>query len=127
MYGVDDLFREHISACEQKRDNGPEQSQLFFVGQDSVILSVQSFDFSTASKMTSLRVSFIIGLSEWKIFQVAKVNMILFRPLLYQTFFCLYNVFAFEIIFSTHSFVYILWLYMIPFAASCGLVVPVVS
>ena len=32
MYrGVDDLFLEHPCAREQKRDNGPEQDQLFFV------------------------------------------------------------------------------------------------
>ena len=37
MYrGVDDQFLEHPCAREQKRDNGPEQGQLFFVGQGSV-------------------------------------------------------------------------------------------
>ena len=37
MYrGADDHFLEHPCAREQKRDNGPEQGQLFFVGQRSV-------------------------------------------------------------------------------------------
>ena len=37
MYrGVDDPFLEHPCAREQKRDNGPEQNQLFFVGQGSI-------------------------------------------------------------------------------------------
>ena len=37
MYrGVDDHFLEHPCAREKKRDNGPEQGQLFFVGQGSV-------------------------------------------------------------------------------------------
>ena len=36
--GVNDHFLEHPCACEQKRDNGPEQGQLFFVGQGSVSL-----------------------------------------------------------------------------------------
>ena len=37
MYrGVNDHFLEHPCAREQKRDNGPEQGQLFFVGQGSV-------------------------------------------------------------------------------------------
>ena len=37
MYrGVDDHFLENPCAREQKRDNGPEQGQLFFVGQGSV-------------------------------------------------------------------------------------------
>ena len=37
MYrGVDDHFLEHPCAHKQKRDNGPEQGQLFFVGQGSV-------------------------------------------------------------------------------------------
>ena len=33
---VDDHFFEHTCAREQKRDNDPEQGQLFFVGQESV-------------------------------------------------------------------------------------------
>ena len=59
--GVDDLFLEHPSAREQKHDIGPEQCQLFFVSQGSVFLTAQSFDLWTFCKMTSLRLSFIIG------------------------------------------------------------------
>ena len=33
--GVDDHFLEYPCAREQKRDNGPEHGQLFFVGQGS--------------------------------------------------------------------------------------------
>ena len=33
---VDDHFLEQPCAREQKRDNGPEQAQLFFVGRGSV-------------------------------------------------------------------------------------------
>ena len=37
MYrGVDDHFLEHPCAREQKRDNGLEQGQLFFVGQGCI-------------------------------------------------------------------------------------------
>ena len=37
MYRVeDDHFHEHPCAFEEKRDNGPAQGQLFFVGQGSV-------------------------------------------------------------------------------------------
>ena len=103
------------------------ESCLFLWNHGKLSLSVQSFDFSTASKMTSLRFSFIFRLSDWEIFQVAKIIMVQFRPLVYQSFLSLYNVFAFKFTFSTHSFVYIRRLYMIPFAASCGLVVPVIS
>ena len=46
MYrGVDD----HFLAREQKRDNGPEQGQLFFLGQGSVSF----IGFRTFCKMTS--------------------------------------------------------------------------
>ena len=34
---VNDHFLEHPWAREQKRDNGPEQGQLLFVGQGSVL------------------------------------------------------------------------------------------
>ena len=35
-HGVDDHFLEHPCARERKRDNDPEQGQLFFLGQGSV-------------------------------------------------------------------------------------------
>ena len=64
MYrGVDDHFLEHPCAREQQRDKGPEQGQLFFVGQGSVSFIAAVIRLLTFCKMTSLRVSFVIGCS----------------------------------------------------------------
>ena len=62
-----------------------------------------------------------------RLFQVAKINMIQFRYLVYQKLLCLYNAFAFKIFSLNYSFAYIHWICIIPFAASCGLVIPVIS
>ena len=64
MYrGVDEHFLEHPCAREQKRDNDPEQGQLFFVEQGIVSFIGAFIQLLDICKMTSLRFSFFIGFS----------------------------------------------------------------
>ena len=73
MYrAVDDHFLEHPCGRGQKRDNDPEQGQLFFVSQGSVSFIDATFDFWTFCKMTSLRVSLLSGFPLGRFFQIAK-------------------------------------------------------
>ena len=66
MYrGVDDHFLEHPCASEQKRDNGPAQGQLFFVGQGSI-----SFIGVVILREYRLLSGFRLG----RLFQVAKIE-----------------------------------------------------
>ena len=122
MYGgVDDHFLEHPVAMALNKVDCSLCAKVPF------LLSAQSFDFSIVCKMTSSRVSFIIEFSAREAFQAAENEYDLVSIFGLPILFCLYSVFAFEIISSTYCFACLIWLCVIPLAAFCGLVVPVIS
>ena len=62
-HGVDDHFLEHPCAREQKRDNDPEQGQLFFLGQGSV-----SFIGAAIRVRDNLYIDFFESLVYYRVF-----------------------------------------------------------